>query len=271
MTDLHSALGYFVESLIPAYEELVARLQDGTFGAKRDLQAVGIAAERCLHMADYICRDPNYGTKIAGSPRSTAYVGNLTTKYPWFPIARDIANVFKHRKVSRTDNPTLTSMDAIEEAIVLVKHEDDDGPFYVAEKIVLVRLLNGEIYQAEDVVRGCIAEWASEMQALGIMADFPFGKVRKWRAERVDFPEGTAMNVLFDHGMPVQFRHVLRVYDAVEEKIRRRRIDEEFVTTLHVAWTVRPSRFDAAGQAQEGHYTMNVNFPAGVPEPPGAP
>jgi len=270
MTDIHSARSYLVESVIPAYESLVTQLQDGQFGRKRDLQAAGMAAERCLHLADFICRDTSCNSGITGAPRSKQYVAALTDQYFWFRIARDMANVHKHRTVSRTDGPALRSLDDVEEAIVLVKHEDDAGHYYIAEKVVFVRLLDGDVYLAEDVIRGCIAEWAKELQGRGVVPDQPFALVRKWKADRADFPEGPTMKLLLDEGVPVDFQPVVRVYDAASEKPRRRRLDEPFHTHLAVDWEVRPDRFTSPAQAkaQTGHYTLQVSYPAGVLDPP---
>jgi hypothetical protein len=151
-----------------------------------------------------------------------------------------------------------------------VKHEDAEGEYYIAEKVVFVRLLNGDVYLAEDVIRGCIAEWASELQALGVVPDYPFAIVRRWRAERADFPQGPSMKVLMDSGMPVRFRHALRIYDSLAQKVRRREVHEDFITNLAVSWEVSVPRFAAPARAQEGQYTLSVNFPAGIPEPPDA-
>ena len=162
MGDFHSARHHLLQVVLPTYEQFGLTLTDGIAGDRRDLRAAGRAAEACLNLADHLARDPACKDQAPGTLGSKAYVAKLTSQYDYFAITRDIANVFKHRTISRPDR-TIDSIDSVKENVALVRFNDSQGYYYALRKLVIVTLLDGRRLYVGDVIFKCISDLISEM------------------------------------------------------------------------------------------------------------
>lgn len=172
MSDLHSARQFYINTLLPAYERMAAILLDGALGSRRDINALGEAAVACLHLADYLVRDPTVNQRILGAPKSKEYIADLAKRYEAFAICMDVANAYKHRGVSRQDR-TIIGLDSIREHWAIVRFSDGEGHYWVARKVVQIQLVNGRITLGHDLIRETLKVWGKELARLGVVASAP--------------------------------------------------------------------------------------------------
>lgn len=245
MGDIHSPRHYFLQVVLPAYEELGATLLDGVLGLRRDLIAAGRAAEACLHLADHLASDPAHRSAIPGAPKSKKYVEYLSEKYHHFSIAKDVANSFKHRKIS-AEKRRLDGIDSLVERWALVRFTDSAGHYWAARKVVIVRLKGGQEIFVEDVIERCIAAWAQELLRLGVIASAPNVPVTPRRfLARSEVPVRPSIEMRAEQGEHFESQPIILTYDAKRE-IFKPMTGKIGSVDIDVRMIVSPSRFPCA-------------------------
>lgn len=247
MGDIHSSRHYFLQVVIPAYEELGRILLDGVLGNRRDLIAAGRAAEACLHLADHIARDPSVGSQVPGAPKSKPYIQDLSKRYRCFAIAKDMANAFKHRKISGQER-RLEGVEALMERWALIRFSDNLGPYWAARKVVIVRLNGGIEIFAEDVIERCIAAWSVELVRLKVISSAPLiESVPKRLLTRDEVPKRPRIEMLAQEGEYFESQPVLLSYDA-ERDVFRPMQGKIGSVLADVQMRVAPSRFASSSK-----------------------
>jgi len=227
---------------MPTYEQFGNTLTDGIAGDRRDLLAVGRAAEACLNLADYVAKDPACRDRVPGAPKSKNYVEQLTQQNHWFAVTRDIANVFKHHAISRTDR-NIDSVDALKEHVALVRFADSDGYYYAMRKLVIVSLRNGERLYVGDILYECIAAWIRELMRLQQIPSAPHLKRVPTRLVcRHDVPRQPSIEMRAEQGEYFESNITVLEYDSVNDTYGSLRGKLEKVD-FKVNWSVAKSRF----------------------------
>jgi hypothetical protein len=255
MTDIHSSRHYFLQVVLPAYEELGKILLDGVIGNRRDLIAAGRAAEACLHLADHLASDPAHNGAIPGAPKSKKYIKHLAEKYHYFSIAKDVANSFKHRNIS-DDQRRIEGIESLLERWALIRFTDSDGHYWATRKVVIVRVKGGAEIFAEDVIEGCIAAWVQELLRLGVISSAPrIERVPKRFLARADVPSKPTIEMRAEQGEYFESKPVILYYDhgrdifqPMQGKIGAVDIDVKMVVT--------PSRFSSVGASAINQSTL---------------
>lgn len=220
MGDIHSPRHYFLQVVIPAYQELGKILLDGVLGNRRDLIAAGRAAEACLHLADHIARDPTVGPQVPGAPKAKRYIQDLSTRYRHFAIVKDIANAFKHRRISDLER-RLEGLESLMERWALVRFTDNKGHYWATRKVVIVRLSDGTEMFAESVIERCISEWSTELVRLNVIPSAPRIELTLKRfSARDEVPEKPRIEILAREGEYFECQPVLLSYDAERDTFR---------------------------------------------------
>ncbi len=213
MGDIHSPRHYFLQVVLPAYEDLGKTLLDGVIGNRRDLIATGRAAEACLHLADHLASDHTYGKTIPGAPKSKEYIKFLADKYRYFSIAKDVANSFKHRKISDQQR-RIDGIESILERWALIRFTDSSGHYWATRKVVIVRLEGGVEIFAEDVIERCIAAWVQELLRLGVISTQPrIQHAPKRFLARADVPAKPHIEMRTEQGEYFESQPVILSYD----------------------------------------------------------
>lgn len=255
MGDIHSPRHYFLQVVIPAYEELGRILLDGVLGNRRDLVAAGRAAEACLHLADHIARDPVVGSQVPGAPKSKLYIQDLSKRYRYFAIAKDMANAFKHRKISDQER-RLEGVESLVERWALIRFSDDEGHYWATRKVVIVRLNGGVEIFAEDVIERCIAAWSVELTRLNVIPSPPRIELAPKRfLTRDEVPERPRIEMLAQEGEYFESQPILLSYDAERDMFRPMQSKIGSVL-VDVQMRVAPSRFALSSTGQESKFTL---------------
>ena len=210
--DIHSPWHYFVHTVLPSYEALLTVVADGVIGGRRDTIALGTAAEACLHLADHIAADPSFNSSIEGAPRSKMYVKQLAAISRPFAITQNVANAWKHRRISDPDR-LVAGLDSLLERWAVIRYEDSDGYFFVARKVVLVRLTGGKELFGEDLIEGCILDWTDELLRLRVITSRPKLAHLARKALRSEVPSRPRMHMRGVVGEYVEHRPVFLAYD----------------------------------------------------------
>lgn len=212
MDDIHSARHYFVEVVLPAYAELGRILTDGFFGGRRDIAALGRAAEACLHLADHVAGDPMLNATIDGAPKSKRYIKHLADTYPAFATTQDIANSWKHRTIS-DHNRKIDGLSSIFERWGLIRYTDSDGHYFATRKFVFVRLRDGTELFGEDVIASCLEEWTIELIRRGVIQCAPQLPHLPRKLLRTKAPADLKMGLRIVSGEYFESKCVLLRYD----------------------------------------------------------
>lgn len=255
MGDIHSPRHYFLQVVLPTYEELGKTLLDGVIGNRRDLIAAGRAAEACLHLADHIASDPAYNGVIPGAPKSKEYIKLLAEQYRYFSIAKDIANSFKHRKISDQQR-RIDGIESLLERWALIRFTDSAGHYWATRKVVIVRLKGGVEIFAEDVIERCIAAWVQELLRLGVISSAPRIQLAPKRfLARADVPAKPSIEMRAEQGEYFESQPVILSYDQdrdmfqpMQGKIGRVDIDVKMI--------VSPSRFSSSDAPAVNQFTL---------------
>ena len=245
MNDIHSARHYLLQVVLPAYEELGRSLHDGVIGGRRDIAALGRAAEACLHLADHVASEPKFNSSIDGAPKSKKYVKALAETYPWFAMTQDIANSWKHRVISDPDR-TIEGLSSLLERWALVRYSDSQGQYFAARKVVLVQLRDKSELFGEDVIARCLEEWGLELIRLGVIQSPPRLVHIPRMALRADVPAKPQMEMRGVQGEYFESKPVLLQYDEQNDRFlplvgKIGSVDIEFTAVI------APSPFSADG------------------------
>lgn len=230
---------------------------DGVVGGRRDLISLGRAAEACLHLADHVAGDENSAKRIPGAPKSREYIKDLSKRFRYFSIAKDIANSFKHRKITDEDR-RLDGIESLKERWALLRFKDDAGHYFATRKVVLVRLKGGVEIFAEDVIERCVAAWTVELIDLGVIPSKPrIALVPKRLLLRSEVPARPFIEMRAETGEYFESQPILLDYDSSNDvfmplkgQIGQVEVDIRFVTT--------PSRFSRDHKAQVQLLTILV-------------
>lgn len=246
MANIHSSRHYFLQVVLPAYEELGRILLDGVIGNRRDLIAAGRAAEACLHLADHLATDPAHNGAIPGAPKSKKYIKHLAENYPYFSIAKDIANSFKHRNIS-DDQRKIEGIESILERWALIRFTDAAGYYWATRKVVIVRVKGGAEMFAEDIIEGCVAEWVQELLRLGVISSAPrIERVPKRFLVRADVPTKPSIEMRAEQGEYFESQPVILSYDHGRDMFQPMQGKIGSVD-IDVKMVVSPSRFSSTG------------------------
>lgn len=261
MSDIHSARAYFVQAVLPQYEKFLEVLEDGLHGLRRDVHALGRAAEACLHLADHICRDSTCNASIVGAPRSKAYVGELTATFPAFAIVRDIANAWKHGVCSR-EGRTIVGIQSLEDRWTVIRATDDEGDYYAGSKCVLVQLVDGRSAFADGVLLDCIRDLGAELVRLGAINRAPVPRRRTWPGRPSGRPD---LRMEFETGEFTSNPAALLVVDVATGGAQFASLEDNFDLVIDLHWSVKPSTLTGARPAQEtGTASITIKPPASL-------
>ena len=125
-----------------------------------------------MHLSDYVAREASPHHGIPGAPKSRDYIKDLAHRFFDFAVTRDVANAFKHKKLSVQDK-TLDGSEALLDRWALIRFEDEKGVYWATRKIVLVRLNDGRVLFAEDLIYRSIRLWGGELVRLGMIPAQP--------------------------------------------------------------------------------------------------
>jgi hypothetical protein len=247
MSDIHSARAYFVQAVLPQYEGFLQVLEDGRHGLRRDVHALGRAAETCLHLVDHLCRDPTCNASIAGAPKSKKYVEELTDKFRAFAIVRDIANAWKHGVCSR-EGKTIEGIKSLDDRWTVMRAADDLGDYYAGTKCVLVHLVDGIAVFADQVLLACVLDLATELVRLGVIDRALALRRRTWPSRPAGRPH---LSMVFEGGEFTANQPALLVVDPSTGSSRFATFEDDFDLVVDLQWSVLPSTLTGARAAQE--------------------
>jgi len=243
--DVHSARAYFLQHVIPEYESLQETLNDGFFGMRREIRALGRAAEACLHLADHVARDSTCNSTIEGAPKAKLYIEALTQRSSAFALVRDVANCFKHGAITRA-GARVASLDSFHERWVLVRYEDDSGFYYDIRKTVMVQTLSGAMASAEKIVRLALNAWCEELVTLGAIpspAQIDDGK--PLYIARSKCPPTPGITFLCEEGEHFSAKPMEAIYDSEHAVLRAPSRGDRIKTNVRAYFQVHPSRFSS--------------------------
>lgn len=221
----HNTRTYFVEKIIPVYENFIDYYKRLEFGRHITTSKAGDIAECLLNIPEYIFSE--IGDEL-GYSKAKDYRESVWEADRDYEIVCDLANVVKHKKISR-DGKTFSSIDDIRESISIVRYKDIFGKYYMPRKILEINLLDGNVVEVGDLLMNSMIIWSKKANDLNLIPGIP--KIKELlpnfvrRRDAKNFKEVTIVGFVNEY-LEEQFRPM--IYRRNIDKITDLRPDEKF-------------------------------------------
>ncbi len=147
---------YYLENVIPSYAEFIDYRNSNEYGQDQLLRKGIVAATSLFHLREHI--------PVNIRPSKS----NLKSRFPYFGLAGDIANVSKHSKITQ-DNPRISRATQIYEVMRLIFFSDDDGEYVASQLDVIVKLDDGSELLLITILDNVMSMWNDILDSLGII------------------------------------------------------------------------------------------------------
>lgn len=153
---------YFHENIVASYMAYREIRDNESYGGSRDMRAAVVAATALYHLREHIPQ-PQRKTRNA-----------IANECPDYDVLGDVVNAAKHRELDR-GRPKLKSAEDIYELTVITQYEDADGTYPDAQKVVMVKFLDGTERDILECLTNVINYWGNEFVRFGFRESFkPF-------------------------------------------------------------------------------------------------
>ncbi len=155
--DLHA---YFHENVRVAYREFKQRLVEPRSGKSIDLRLAVGACEALFHLREHL-PEAHLLSRAEAEARC-----------PDLALVGDIANVSKHRSVTRPDphgTPLVTSATQLKELMSITQYEDAEGEYRYASKQVVAELVDGTLADVMRALTNVLNFWESYLAEIGVL------------------------------------------------------------------------------------------------------
>lgn len=264
MTTRNSLDSYFNHTVISTYEDFILGLSNRVVETQADIRRLGAAAEACLNFAERAYNTPSLDIGFARNGRkSKGYVDHLTSMSKNFAITRDIANVYKHGAITR-EGRLLEDSSALRERWTITKFTDKQGDYYQTGKAILVDLLNGETWFADEVICFAIRDWISLLTERGVLPARPhFHLYPRQLVRREETKEVPEIQLEAREGQYHESQPELMVWNYALNKPQPLN-GEPYDVSIRINWKILPSRLDgerfrSAALAQESEAIIHVS------------
>jgi hypothetical protein len=145
---------HFYEHVVRSLEDYLDVKNSGRAGRSRDIRAAINAATPLYHLREHL-----------PSPYELKWE-TVNSRCPDYSLLGDIVNASKHSTLTR-GSPLITSATQIFELLVNTEYKDKQGPFFLVEKVVLVKLANGKERDVLEVLINVMNFWQDYLHAIG--------------------------------------------------------------------------------------------------------
>jgi hypothetical protein len=151
---------YFYENVRVAYRELKERLAESRAGRSIDLRLAVRACEALFHLREHLPEDHALSRSEAEA------------KCPDLALVGDIANVSKHRTVTRPTPhgvPLVTSANQLQEIMNMVQYVDEKGEYMCLSKQVVAKLADGTLADVMRALTNVLNFWEGYLAEIGVL------------------------------------------------------------------------------------------------------
>lgn len=153
---------YFYENIVASYVAYRDVRENETHGRSQDTRAALVAATALYHLREHIPTTKQKTRK------------EIASECPDYDVLGDVVNAAKHRELDR-GAPKLRSAEDIYELTVITQYEDSEGTYSDAQKVVMVKLLDGTEKDILECLTNVMNYWGNEFVRLGFSESYkPF-------------------------------------------------------------------------------------------------
>lgn len=261
--DLHA---YYHEHVLTAFRDFRDLLRENRAGQSKDLRAAVAACNALFHLLEHLPAEHRV---------KRAFVEQ---QCPSFAIVGDIANVAKHRNITKPTPhgaPLVSSADQLEEVLLVIEYEDDEGAYRGTRKQVRATLTDGRQIDVLCEVTNVLNFWEKFLASAGVLKEarhFAFDDGLGFRT-RDDCKSGPTLQVI----QGVRFRQLLQLMKYNKETGRAEvmplpegsqvnmELRERSRHTLEISL-----KNDKTGQEFQGAVTLSVEESEAVDDLPEA-
>ncbi len=213
-------IAYFNEHVIAQFQTFLQRFDENVAGMDKDKLAAINSAQTLYHFREHL---PTNYTKTRDE---------VASKCPDYDLAGDIANVSKHKNITR-GNPQILSVDSIYEQTDIIKCKDADGEYFTCKKHVHVKLNDGSVRDVLEILTNVTNYWFKELHTLGILT-----KSNQFSTEEKEFPPPRTDSNQLDLEM-IQGIRFNKNFRLVEYNYDTDELEPIDLTNSKVAFTIR--------------------------------
>jgi hypothetical protein len=222
---------------------MVDRRRSRTTGEGVDLRAVGAAADAILNLPDHLFRNDPPIQEVATYKSIKDYRESHWPRCPAYELTCDIANSFKHRKLTR-QGKTINSKYDLVEACAFCEFKDSNGTYHHAIPYVLAKTIDQGNCLVQRAIYNAMAYWNSELVRLGIIPKL----VRLNYSELVLRDDPAFAGELTIYGMVgeyMQIQNIVLIYNYQTLLLEAPKPGRAINITMPIKFEIRPSVFDA--------------------------
>jgi hypothetical protein len=142
---------YFIENILIPFKDYLRLKEKDEIGLSLDLRTAINLATNLYHLRENL-------------PKSIQLSRNAQSKIcKDYSLLGDIVNCSKHREIDR-NNPQISNSENIYEQIVITEYKDKEGPYYIKEKTIVVKLDNEQERDLHDILENVMNMWLIEFE-----------------------------------------------------------------------------------------------------------
>jgi hypothetical protein len=243
---MHTARYAYVQTALPAYTSFMERRTDRDIGDGHDLAQVVTTCDALLNLPDYLTRESPPRVELAGFNTARAYRESLWPICQSYELVCDVANAYKHRRVTRTGR-RIEAIEDVQESCQICRFKDPSGEYYRTAKAVLIKTIDGRFHDARRVLTASMQLWARELVRLNVVPATPDRVFAFSEHIARDDPQYLLpLRAIGTVGEPFSLQHVTLDYSESLGRLVEVQPGSNFRGKAHFLADIRRSPFDAS-------------------------
>ncbi len=237
---------FYLQHVLPSLKRFLQGYTVRETGLLHDLDRGAHVAAQLLSLSDFAYIDPAAEVLREEFKNSREYREKSAWKRePLYEVSCDLANAWKHGKVSR-DRRTISGLGDIIEICAICRFEDGAGVYYRTQKFTMLKMTNGFRSDLRRVILASARFWAEELIRLNLVAGTPPGLLTL--SEYVARNDSQTQLPLTIHGVAGEPMHVqMRCFefDASRGLVVDARPETKFDGTANLEFKIHKNYSDA--------------------------
>lgn len=192
----------FIEYVVETFLSYKKEKTSGIAGRSKDIIAAIKAAYPLYHLREHL------------PPELSLSASSVKKECPDYDLLQDVVNVSKHGSITHKENPQIKNANQIKETIVVSMYKDQIGPYFHAEKEVLLCLGDENHKTLDEVLTNVMNFWQDYLFSKGIASHSEHFETLQIKVPRKrENCNGCRMDMDFNPSVPSKSHYLLLEYN----------------------------------------------------------